>query len=305
MATTRARLAVTVAALAISSRASAEPMRWDAPAGCPDAAGERDRIERRRGESLDAVDLDAMGAAIEHTADGYAAELALPSGEIRRLRAATCDEVAEAIAVIVARVAVAKRAPEVAVVPPGEAANDLVAVPAVVPEQRHRRAWTFGARLSTLGTVGVVPGVGFGAELVASLHRKNGFAELGGARWLDGSEQLDGVVERVTIAYVSATARIGWQWTSLPLRAWAVTELGSMQGTGMSAVGQRKGSSAWLGTGAGVAGLWHASPTVAVVGSVEALAALERARFQLADGTEVYQPSPVAARAALGVELAW
>ncbi len=195
MATTRARLAVTVVALTLSSRATAEPMRWDAPAGCPDAAGERHRIERRRGESLDTIDLDEVTAAIERTANGYTAELALPSGEIRRLRAATCGEIAEAIAVIVARVAVDKRPPEVAVVPPAEVADDLVAVPAAASPHPHRRAWTFGARVSTLGTVGVVPGVGFGGELVASLHRKNGFAELGGARWLDGSEQLDGVVD--------------------------------------------------------------------------------------------------------------
>ena len=38
--------------MGVASAASAEPLRWRAPDGCPSADDETARIERRRGESI-------------------------------------------------------------------------------------------------------------------------------------------------------------------------------------------------------------------------------------------------------------
>jgi hypothetical protein len=286
-------------AILLASRvAAAEPgLTWTAPADCPDAADERLRIEQRLGRSLDAVEL-AGTVTIEPVAYGFAATLALGHDGARHLTGASCDELADAVAVIVARAARDRPAPAHAAVV--EPAVEPVVEPAVeqAPELPRPAAWWFGARLSTLGGRGVVPGTGFGGELVATARRGPLIAELGGARWLAGTAAVDGAAVRVTFA--AATARLGWQ-PATPLRAWLVTELGTMSGTGMT----RGGASAWFGAGLGAGGIWRLTRTIGIVATVEAIAALDRARFVLTSGTAVYEASPVSTRASLGIELAW
>jgi hypothetical protein len=42
-----------------------------------------------------------------------------------------------------------------------------------------------------------------------------------------------------------------------------------------------------------------------LVGTTEVMAAVERVRFSLGDGTVVYAPAPMSARATCGIEVGW
>src|SRR5438874_218051 len=103
--------------VAIAAPAAAEPrvavgpelgIAWDAPASCPDRASMRTRIERRLGRSLDdvvlgiGVDIRARGGRFVATIDLRAVTVA---NDVRTLTSARCDELEDAIAVVVARIA--------------------------------------------------------------------------------------------------------------------------------------------------------------------------------------------------------
>ena len=88
--------------------ASASPLVWQAPSGCPDAADVRTRIERRLGASIDHT-VHGIEITVTHEHGGFVARIdarALTvANDVRTLRSVRCDELADAVAVIVARLA--------------------------------------------------------------------------------------------------------------------------------------------------------------------------------------------------------
>src|SRR5262249_46367101 len=102
-------LRVLLVLVVTAAPAAAEPaFAWQAPAACPDAGDMPARIERRLGRALDEV---AVGISIDIAAEptGYVARVdaravSVENGE-RTLTSKRCDELADAVAVIVARLA--------------------------------------------------------------------------------------------------------------------------------------------------------------------------------------------------------
>lgn len=258
--------------LALSGTAAAQPL-WRAQADCPDADDVRARVERRLGGPLDAT---GISIGVTRADDGFVATI--DTGDVRTLTSARCDELADAVAVIVARVASERRSP-----------IEPVATPPAVTAH-----WTAGARLSTIGGLGVVPAVGVAGELAAYVRRDRAMLELGRARWLAGS------TGGVDVGLGATTARVGWVG---PLRGWLVGELGSA--TGVRVATGDTGSSRWLAAGAGAGAGWHVADRVSLVGAVEVVAAIERARFELPGGTTAYEAPRVSARTSLGLEIGW
>lgn len=70
-------------------------------------------------------------------------------------------------------------------------------------------------------------------------------------------------------------------------------------------VAARGGSAMWAGLGAGGAIAFPIERTIAIVAAGEIVAALLRPQFALGDGDLLYQPSTVAARLSLGLEIDW
>lgn len=101
-------LVVVLALVSGAGVASAAPLVWRAPSGCPDAADVRTRIERRVGSSI-AQAVHGIEITVVRERGAYVATIdarALTvANDVRTLRSARCDELADAVAVIVARLA--------------------------------------------------------------------------------------------------------------------------------------------------------------------------------------------------------
>ncbi|HUJ60474.1 MAG TPA: hypothetical protein VLX92_18360 [Kofleriaceae bacterium] len=310
----RARFAVVLAVawLAGARAARAEPaagpgsasgIAWQAPAACPDVASVRARVEQRLGRPLGGlvvgihVDVAPLGGR-------YVArvELAAAGDDVRTLASARCDDLADAVAVIVARVARAADTPHARRLAMRELEPDA-AVTAAAPAPAERR-WSAGVRLSGVSGIGVVPRVGLAGEVAAYLRVDSTLGELAEMRWFASSIVLHaGAPARVDVGLDATAARLGWRPAHLPLRAWVSAEIGSMEGTGIALSNPQVGSGRWVAAGAGFGVAWPMARWIRLVGATEVAFAFERAQFHLDDGAIVYVPSPMSARATLGIEV--
>ena len=310
---------VVVLAMLSAATATAEPteLAWQAPAACPSAASVRDRIEARLGRTLD----DADGVAIDVAKSGkrYVAHVDLGAvtvaNDVRTVSSARCDELADAVAVIVARAAGERRAMRHSEkhVPPPEPVTKLAmrdededAQPTIVAtvEAPRVRGWSLDARLSAVSGIGVIPKVGLGGELAITLRYHKALAELAETRWVTSAAQLHGgAPARVDVGLDATALRLGWRSPEMPLRAWASVEGGSMYGTGVHLDSSQLGSGRWVAAGAGFGVAWPINKWVRLVGTTEIMVAVERVKFSLGDGMTVYAPSPASARATCGLEV--
>ncbi|HEU0033140.1 MAG TPA: hypothetical protein VFQ53_21050 [Kofleriaceae bacterium] len=312
-------------AVSAPAPAHAEPgFVWDAPAGCPDAAAVRARIERRLPGDVRVLGIEV---SITRDGDGFVAQvdtraLTVANGT-RTLRSARCDQLADAVAVIVARLATEARRQRVATAPldTGDGDTDAGQVgdadepaafvhhrrPATPVDTAERpRVWGGGVRALAVSGIGLVPHVGLGGELAGFVRRHNAFGELAVARWAERPMYLTaGAPGRVDVGITLLAARGGWASDHMPLRGWLGVESGLMHGTGIDLYASQGGSTRWTAVAAGFGVGWPMSEHARLVGTFELAAPVERARFELADGTMVYEPSGASARCALGLELGW
>lgn len=300
--------------LALIATAYAEPrtdagLVWQAPATCPDAGEVRARIERRLGMP---IDLAVHGIEVEIAPNdgpdgggnlhGFVARIDLRgvtvANEIRVLTSARCDELTDAVAVVIARLAAEIRRP------PPEDPSVRIAVHA--PEPVAPRVWGGGVRTLGMSGIGAQPSVGLGGELAAYARYHAVFAELARDWWLPRSRTLHlGAPGRVDIRLDTTALRLGWGPEALPLRGWIAGELGSIEGKGIALDDEHVGTALWAGAGAGVAVAWPMAPRVRLVGVVEVVVPFQRPRFVLHDGTELYRPDLATARCGLGLEVGW
>ncbi len=319
-----------IALVAMAAPVAAEPaFGWRAPASCPRAEAIEARVERRLGSPIDGV---VHGIEIEITRDGTGfvaqidARALTVANDVRTLRSARCDELADAIAVIIARLASLarrgdpstvlaaeppRRAQPVVALDPGaldEVRADEVRADVQVraPASSPPRRWGGGVRLLALSGVGALPRINVGGELAGYLRREHHFLELAVSRRVPQSARLDpGAPARVDVSLDVVTVRGGYGPEHLPIRAWVSAELGRLQGAGMAVVDPQIGSGRWVAVGGGFGVAWPMAPHARLVGTFELAIPLERTRFMLQNGGDLYQPSAAAARCALGLELGW
>lgn len=296
------------ALLAASSAAvSADPgFVWAAPAPCPDAADVRARIERRIGSPA-AGSVPGIEVAIAREAGAFVAHIdtrgVTLANQIRTLTSARCDELADAVAVVVARLATEARAREVEL-----ARRSSAPAPPSAPlaARSGPGPWGGGLRVVAVSGVGALPGVGLAGELALYGRRRAYFAELAGTRWARNAKYLtEGAPGAVDISLLTAVLRAGWSPPRMYIRAWAVGEVGPMTGSGIAINDRRIGSGRWTAAGGGFGVAWPMWEYARLVGSVEFLAAFEQVHFVLSDGADVYKPSVGVARCALGLEIGW
>lgn len=154
-----------VVVLATPITAGADPIAWEAPAGCPDGDTVRARVEAHLGRAPEPGDVDV---ALHVSQDGARWRVEMTIGEgVRELEAATCDELAESAALIVAMTIdeAAQAAPP--------AVPDLSDPPAPLPPRRQvdtseRRPSPptdvkLRARTFVVGDLGTMPEAAIGA----------------------------------------------------------------------------------------------------------------------------------------------
>ena len=314
-----------LALVAFAVPAAAEPaFGWHAPASCPRADEVRARVERRLGGPIDGA---VHGIEIDITRDGSGfvahidARALTVANDVRTLRSAKCSALADAIAVIVARLASEARKAEVITV-----AQMLPAAPTTVaivdtrgPEEDDQasrvvrvlpaktgRRWGGGMRALALSGIGALPQINVGAELAGYVRREEYFGEIALSRWVPQSARFDpGAPARVEVSLDVIALRGGWGPEQLPIRAWLLTEVGRMQGEGVAVLDPQTGSSSWIALGGGFGVAWPMAPHARLVGTFEVAVPLQRTTFMLRNGADLYEPSAVAARCALGLELGW
>lgn len=293
------RACLLVALLAGTASADEVGFRWSAPAACPSAPGIEARVEQRLGHRLDPA--MPVEIAVSERSGHFVAQVEL-GADTRSLTSDRCDELADAIAIVVARAADERKPPR---------AERLriasIAVPLEAPVMVHRdlstpdapHPFSLGVRLSGVSGIGIVPEVGLGAEVAISARIHSTMAELSATKWLaSGADKSSAHVE---VGLAVTAARVGWRPENLPLRAWVSGEYGSMNGNGTN--GESEGR--WFAAGAGFGVSWRLEPWLRLVGSTETLIAIERVKFTAATGQVIYAPSPISARATLGLEVGW
>jgi hypothetical protein len=279
---------------------------WTAPEPCPGAADVRDRIARRLGMPVDGS-VHGIEVAIAREAGGFVARIdtrgVTLANQIRTLTSARCDELADAVAVVVARLATEARVRQ------GEIARRSTAIPVAAPPAGPRRGvgpWGGSVRAVAVSGVGVLPGVGVAGELALYGRRHSYFAELAATRWAKNAKYLaSGAPGAVDVSLITAALRAGWSPPSMYIRAWVVGELGPMTGEGIALNDPRIGTGRWTAAGAGFGVTWPMWDRARLVGAVEFLGAFERLQFVLSDGSEVYHPAVGVARCSLGLEIGW
>ena len=299
-------------ALVMATRASAEnDFVWDAPAACPDGADVRARIEKRIGRPLD---IHGVEVAVTHAGNEYIAHIdprgVTVANQIRTLTSTRCDDLADAVAVIVTRLVAEWRHGDNEDPPdrhsswgPVEVRAGHAPAPELPDEGRH---WGGGVHASALSGVGTVPGVGVGGEIAVFVRRKNLFAEIGYAQWAPQSAFLvPGAPGHVEVGLDAVTVRAGWAPEHMPLHAWAGTEIGSMFGRGADLEQMQGGSGTYVAVTSGFSVGWPMSPNARLVGTFEVAVPTRAVVFSLADGGDIYRASTGAARCALGLELGW
>jgi hypothetical protein len=287
--------------------ADAKPgLAWHAPDGCPDAASLRARVEQRLERSLDDVVL-AVEVDVALTADRYVARIDLRAmtvaNDVRTLSSPRCAELADAVAVIVTRVA-SESIAKTRVATREDLRKQFIVD--ITPKASPSRLWAIGGRFSAVSGIGVIPKVGLAAEVAITARRGNVLAEVAGTRWLDSFAQLhDGAPAVVNVMLDTAAARLGWRPGNLPLRAWSTVELGMMDGSSTKLPGEQFDSGRWIAAGFGFGVAWQMNKWLRLVGSNESMLAIDRMRFRTGNGMIVYAPSPMSFRASVGLEVGW
>jgi hypothetical protein len=178
-------------------------------------------------------------------------------------------------------------------------------------EQPTTERWGGGIRLTGLSGIGALPGVSFGAEVAGLLRRDEYFGELAIGRWKPEDRHLVPTPDRpVELALDVWTLRGGWASMQMPLRAWALVEVGEVAGTNAMAgvvsrmvMGDtpRERSRVAVGVGLGVA--WPMSNQARLLGNLEFAVPVMRETLMLEGGE--FQPDPLAARYSIGIEVGW
>jgi hypothetical protein len=294
--------------LALASPAVADgDLTWQAPASCPDEQALRRRVERRLERSLDDVKV-GVDVDVEHRHGRYTARVDVDH-RVRTVTSKKCGELADAVAVIVARVATDALAAREAktTVATIEMPDDHVHVDELPEPERPAtpRVWTIGARISGVSGIGVIPKVGLGGELAMTVRRHRMLGELAATRWLTSAAQFhNGAPAKVDVHLDTVAARWGWRPFEVPLRAWLAVETGSMSGTSLKTSEQLE-HGRWLAAGAGFGIAWQIKPWVRLLGTMEGMVALERIAFTMGDGVVVYAPAPTSVRTTCGIEVGW
>lgn len=317
-------------------------LRWEAPRGCPDEAALRARVDARLSRPLGAGDSIDATVTVARRGRQLRAQVRVwtPAADAEReLVAPRCDELADAVAVVLARAVAEARA---RVITDDAAALlaisvDPVALPppdcdplrpgscpdAIDPLRRRPPRSTIaddlaprrrppmtprdgGLRASTVSGAGISPHVGFGVELGVWFRWRGLAGEVVATRWLERLAELPPSRRfGAAIGLDALAARACWNPDTFGPRICVLGERGTMSGRGVGLFESRIGEATYSAIGLGISLRARLRPHVALVGGFDMLSAIARPRFVLDRGTLLHQPDPFAGRVGFGLELGW
>ncbi len=297
-----------VVLLGASRAASAEPegLALDDVEGCPDRAAFVQLIEQHAGQPLRAY-LPAH-VRIERGDDRWTAVVELAGSPTRRFDGASCAEVLDAAALVLALaidVSESAREPSgdsgpvhvIAAESPSDPDPIRISRRAVSPRSVEIRL-----RAGALADVGTLPDAALAATASGSVWRGASGLEISFAMFDPTTASVSGASGEVAPVGLW-TIGLGACHRIAPVTLCAGGEAGRMTADAGGLTDGEKAGALWS---AGSASAWadrRIGGSVRVYGGVEAVAAITRPRFVLDDDTSLHRPFPVSARGLIGLEL--
>jgi hypothetical protein len=311
-----------VLAATSSARASEHPavlLSWSGPDECPNGERVLARLERLLSRTELGPERLVVDANVVPDAEGFRLELSTGYGKQRSqrsIRAASCGDLADAAAVILAllidptlrsEATAPNQATELSV--PNQRPSPRVpsAPPAPLREPGVRRRWA--ALAGPLLDFGSLPTTAPGLEL-------GGFAGLGRvgvgltAVWLPFSQRqvVEASAERPakggTFSLLAGHLRACYRFSpGIPLAGCAEAELGVLRGQGFGTAADSDRNVLWAAAGPGLEAALPLASWVVLRGGASALLCLRRPEFVLDNVDKVYRPQLVPIRLALGLLL--
>jgi hypothetical protein len=276
-------LFATLGLLAGTSSAAAS-VWWDAPDECGTADQLIERVAAQVGRPLALDDVTAR-AHVVNESGGYRATLVVASDPARMLTGATCDEVVDAVSLILA-LAVRE-----------QPAVSMIVAPRPVSAPRQRPHVALGVRLVGDGMTLPVPTVGIGPDAEVTWGPWTGGAAV--AIW-NGATASPGTSSEIAVRLTSGVAMLCRQLG--PSHACGIATTGPMTGRGMS-TDSASATRWWTAAGVGLGGERGLGARVMLGFDVEALVALARPRFVFDDGRDGYRTPSVTLRLAMSLRV--
>lgn len=302
-------------------------LRWVAPSGCPDEAAVRARVDARLARPLGAGDSIDAKVTVRRERKQLHAHVVVwtPVADAdRELVAGHCDELADAVAVVLARAVAEARALVVTaeaaellaitVPPPSNEPRTLDEIelePQDEPIVRRRperdpASRDGGVRPAMASGAGLGPHVGFGVELGAWFVWDSFAGEVVATRWLERLAELPASQRfGAAIGVDSLAARACWNPARFGPRVCLLGETGAMSGRGVGLFDSQVGEASYSAMGVGVSLRARLRRHLALVGGFDMLQTVKRPRFVLDRGTVLHQPDPTAGRVTFGFEVGW
>jgi hypothetical protein len=325
-----AGIAVTLAPLIARAADAGEAvsLTWQAPAGCPDRAAILERLRSLLVVSkASSGQVTARGTVIGSSAGTWELNLETVQGERtwkRTMQSASCDELADAAALIIALVvdpdlmteaqtnpgAVTREPPPPPAVPTPAVPPAAPVVAVQEPEQLDTRRTPIafvvgGAAVADLGSL---PGVSFGAELALGIRIAHLQIDLLGTAFPSTStEVVTNPPRGGNFSLIGGGAR-GCYWAPSPAWAWGLcagAELGNMRGEGFGTTAFTAAEDRlWVAGRLGAFATYSLAKSLAFRASLEGLVPVTRPTFELANvvPATVHQPSAVSGRLQVGIE---
>ncbi len=297
-----ALLIALAAARAVNASQRAFAVAWSAPAECPDAAAIGQYVDDVLGYAdAGPVAVRAVGSVTRSADSIYAVTLDLDAGAAqpskRSLSGADCESVSRAAALLIGLAVRARVEPPPAPLPP-----PLAPAPAAAPVT-HARAFV---SLLVLADDGSTPKPTLGVGVA------------GGVRWshLRLEPMVGYFAPRSTSIASHPDVGAQFQLATAGARAcspfsadsvWLAPCLGAgvdwLRARGFGARSNRSASSWALVARGGVLAGWDISPIISAHVELEAALPVARPEFMVDGDGDVYRRSPLAARAALGLDV--
>jgi hypothetical protein len=174
--------------------------------------------------------------------------------------------------------------------------------------------WGGGLRLTGASGIGALPGRNLGAEVAVNVRHDELFGELAMSHWQPEGDYrvMSTVGPSVPLGLDLWSIRAGWSSMRMPLRAYLLAEVGEVAGAGempnvlpRMVMGDTPDGRRWTALGAGIGVAWPLSDQIRLVGTMELAVPISDEHVVLDRGVGEFQPDPLAARYALGLEVGW
>lgn len=309
---------------------------WRTPEGsdCPSRDEVIEQVQRLVGPAPTREQAPVRASAEVHRDAGgrWRVELVTWMGSsqgVRVIEERSCRAMAEATVVILAwmidpeamaaRESATGAGPATPGPPPPPRAPDAAAAsapPASVPAPPSERSEadpgdriTLMARLAAAGDLGTLPGASLGVGARVALGHRRVRLGLHGALWPGRSTTIASGPEGTPIGGSFGLAVVGVEGcgepAALPVALCGGLELDHLTGTGLGVRFPASASATWLSFSAGLDARFSILGPLGAAAHAALLIPMRRERFGIDDVGLVHQPSAVAGRASLGLELSF